>query len=103
MKHMFVAALFLPVVASAQPTEEQCIVMAGALSVAASARDSNVSPKEAFAWAKGAAHGKLDDATIKKVVNAAYFDPRFALASTPEFTNQFAIDCAHPKQWQPLK
>jgi hypothetical protein len=99
-----IVTVLAPLTVNAQPTLQQCNLIAQALNVAASARDAQMSPEHAFTWIKGMAGTKLNDATIKKAVNAAYFDPRYALANTSEFVDEFTNACANPgPQWQPLK
>lgn len=105
MKRLIAAAMVMaPLTVIAQPDVQTCQTLARVMAAASGLHEAGDSPQQALATLKQYFPGQLPDASLKKAVNAVYFDPSFANIADQDEMEAFVQACARPaRNWQPLK
>jgi hypothetical protein len=105
----WIAAGFLLLATAAQaatPSEmTTCSLKADLYASAAQMRDQGQPPQEAAKWLSSYKGAYISSEAFKNVINAVYFDERFAQAGGPLFKKQMLDECLNGPQaaWKPLQ
>jgi hypothetical protein len=73
-----------------------CVLQGVAASVATSIRDTSLPPQTAYEYAKRAAMDRVDDQTLKTMVNVIYFEPAFAQYDQQQMQEIVSTACLNP-------